>query len=133
MMSEADVRVASDAGHEIGSHSYSHESMEHLDDADFLDDFQRARSVVSRLRGDACPIYAFPNGSYRPQQLDLLRARAVAHVLLVGEQPSQATAEVHTRITVRGGTLAELRARAAHVDVPGLRSGRGSIVTGRPA
>jgi len=114
MMSSDDVGAALAARQEIGSHSYSHESMEYLDDAAFLDDFRRSRDALARAGSADCDVYAFPNGSDRPGQAELLRREGVRHVLLVGERPSRPDAAVHTRLTLRGNSAAELRARAAH-------------------
>jgi peptidoglycan/xylan/chitin deacetylase (PgdA/CDA1 family) len=113
MMSAGDVAAAEAAGHEIGSHSYSHESMEHLDDAAFLADFRRSRDVLAAAGCDHCDVYAFPNGSHRAGQPELLQRHGVRHVLLVGERTSVPGAAVHTRITVRGASVAELRVRAS--------------------
>jgi peptidoglycan/xylan/chitin deacetylase (PgdA/CDA1 family) len=112
MMSVEDVAAAATAGHEIGAHSYSHRSMASVDDDAFLADLARCREVLARAGCD-CRVYAFPNGSYRPAQVRLLQDAGVDHVLLVGERPSRPAASVHTRITLRGHSLAELRARAA--------------------
>jgi len=123
MMSAADVAVAHAAGHEIGSHSYSHESMEHLDDDAFLADFRRSRDVMAAAGCDRCTVYAFPNGSSRPGQAEILQRQGVRHVLLVDERPSEPGAGVHTRLTVRGASVAELRARASLPAVVGRVSG----------
>lgn len=112
MMSAAEVAAAAAAGHEIGSHSYSHESMEHLDDDAFIADFARSREALAGAGVAECSVYAFPNGSSRPGQAELLRERGVRHVLLVDEQPSRPGAFVHPRLTLRGDCVAELRARA---------------------
>jgi peptidoglycan/xylan/chitin deacetylase (PgdA/CDA1 family) len=112
MMSAADIEAASAAGHEIGAHSYSHESMEFLDDRAFVADLERCRAVLGAA-GRECDVYAFPNGSCRPSQLELLPRHGIRHALLVGERPSTRGATVHTRITVRGDSTAEARARAA--------------------
>lgn len=122
MMSAADVAAARAAGHEIGSHSYSHESMQHLDDDAFLTDFRRSRDVLASAGCDRCDVYAFPNGSNRPGQAEILQRHGVRHVLLVDERPSEPDAGVHTRITVRGGSSAELRARATLSPSPVGRS-----------
>jgi peptidoglycan/xylan/chitin deacetylase (PgdA/CDA1 family) len=114
MMSSDDVATAAAAGHEIGSHSYSHESMEHLDDDAFLQDLRRSRELLARAGVQDCTVYAFPNGSHRPGQSELLLAEGIRHVLLVDERPSRPEAFVHPRLTVRGDSAAELRARAAH-------------------
>ncbi len=117
MMSPEDVAQAAAAGHEIGAHSYSHESMALVDDEEFLADLAKCRSVLGRIGVDG-KIYAFPNGSYRPEQLRLLEDSGVEHILLMGERPSRPSARVHTRLTLRGHSVAEVRARAA-----GLPSG----------
>jgi peptidoglycan/xylan/chitin deacetylase (PgdA/CDA1 family) len=120
MMSVTDVAMAHDAGHEIGSHSYSHESMQYLDDSAFLADYQRSRDVLEQVGCEACTVYAFPNGSHRAGQASLLHAQGIRHVLLVGEQPSHPSANVHPRLTLRGDSASELRARA--VNNPGVFS-----------
>jgi peptidoglycan/xylan/chitin deacetylase (PgdA/CDA1 family) len=116
MMSSEDVAAVAAAGHEIGAHSYSHESMEFVDDDGFLEDFKRCRRVLAAVNCDPT-VYAFPNGSYRPRQLALLRELGVQHVLLVGERTSRPDASVHNRITLRGHSLPELRVRAAGLGI----------------
>jgi peptidoglycan/xylan/chitin deacetylase (PgdA/CDA1 family) len=114
MMSAADVKAAHDGGHEIGSHSYSHESMEYIDDDTFLADFRRSCELLRDAGCGDCSVYAFPNGSHRVGQAELLQAQGIRHVLLVGEQPSHVAATVHPRLTVRGDSESELRARAVN-------------------
>ncbi|MDX6677156.1 MAG: hypothetical protein QOE31_1208 [Solirubrobacteraceae bacterium] len=123
MMSAADVGAAHGAGHEVGAHSYSHESMEHVGDEAFLADFRRCRAVLARAGCEHCDVYAFPNGSHRPRQPGLLRQHGVRHVLLVGERPSTPGAFVHSRLTLRGASVAELRTRATLPAVVGRLSG----------
>ena len=114
MMSSSDVAAARAAGHEIGSHSYSHESMEYLDDAAFLADLRRSRNVLAGAGCEDCAVYSFPNGSHRPGQVKLALQAGVRHVLLSGERPSLPESAVHTRVTLRGSSVAELRARSVH-------------------
>jgi peptidoglycan/xylan/chitin deacetylase (PgdA/CDA1 family) len=114
MMSVEDVAAARAAGHEIGSHSYSHESMEYLDDPDFVEDYRRSCEVLKRAGCPDCAVYAYPNGSHRAGQSDLLRREGVRHILLVGERASRPEATEHTRLTLRGSSAAELRARTSH-------------------
>jgi peptidoglycan/xylan/chitin deacetylase (PgdA/CDA1 family) len=112
MMGSDDVAAAVGAGHEIGSHSYSHESMEYLSDTEFLEDFRRSRDVLHAVGREDCPVYAFPNGSHRPEQVGILQREGVRHVLLVGDRASQPGRLVHSRLTVRGDSIAEVRARS---------------------
>jgi peptidoglycan/xylan/chitin deacetylase (PgdA/CDA1 family) len=111
MMTVPDVRQAADH-HEIGVHSFSHESMEFETDEYFLDDLQRCRSFFDRELRRPMRIYAFPNGSYRDGQIELLHREGFEHVLLVGERPSSADRFVHHRFTFGGTSRSEIRLRA---------------------
>ncbi len=110
MMSADDARSISDT-HEIGCHSWSHESMGLEDDAFFRTDLARAQEMFSR---HALPwgIYAFPNGSYRASHLPILAASGVHTTLLVDEKRAKARSGVLPRLTMSGGSLQETRFQA---------------------
>ncbi|HEX8638897.1 MAG TPA: hypothetical protein VF692_12590, partial [Pyrinomonadaceae bacterium] len=57
-------------------------------------------------------IYAFPNGSYRPEQIDFLRQRGVKHVLLVDENFAEPDTQAYPRLTVYGETAAQVKMKA---------------------
>ena len=57
-------------------------------------------------------IYAFPNGSHRPQQIDLLERRGVEHVLIVGERYASGSSHVYPRFTYYADSTSEARLRA---------------------
>ncbi|MGH2951357.1 MAG: polysaccharide deacetylase family protein [Solirubrobacterales bacterium] len=111
MMREADVVAMADAGHEVGLHSYCDESMALVSDQFFERDLERCTGVLTRL-GLETKVYSFPNGSYRPSQVEVLKRRGFDRVLLVGERPTWPTSEVHTRLTVRGHSLSEIVGRS---------------------
>jgi peptidoglycan/xylan/chitin deacetylase (PgdA/CDA1 family) len=111
MMSLADVRAAART-HEIGAHSYTHESMEYVSDSFFLDDLRKCQRYFMDHLGNAPTIYAFPNGSYRPQQLEVLKDNGFKHILLVEDQPSPSNATIRTRLAVTGDSASEVRLRA---------------------
>jgi peptidoglycan/xylan/chitin deacetylase (PgdA/CDA1 family) len=111
MMTVSEVREAAER-HEIGVHSFSHESMEHESDEYFLEDLHRCRTFFDRELRSAMRIYAFPNGSYRDGQIELLRREGIEHVLLVGERPSSPASRVHHRFTFGGSSRSEVRLRA---------------------
>jgi peptidoglycan/xylan/chitin deacetylase (PgdA/CDA1 family) len=111
MMSLADVRQAADH-HEIGVHSYSHESMEFETDDYFLHDLRRCRGFFDEELRLPMRIYAFPNGSYRKEQVRVLRDTGFEHVLLVGERASSPTDRVHHRFTFGGSSRSEVRLRS---------------------
>jgi len=110
MMTKADISEAVAAGHHIGCHSYSHESMEHLSheevehDLDLCDDVFRAQGLTT-------DVFAFPNGSHRSEQIAQLHRRGYRHVLTIG-RPAKARAGTHPRSAIYGDSAAELRLRA---------------------
>jgi peptidoglycan/xylan/chitin deacetylase (PgdA/CDA1 family) len=59
--------------HEIGAHSYSHQSMEFESDQFFEQDFLDCKKFMDEELGLSCYIYAFPNGSHRESQINSLR------------------------------------------------------------
>jgi peptidoglycan/xylan/chitin deacetylase (PgdA/CDA1 family) len=97
---------------EIGCHSHSHESMGQQSDEFFQQDLARARQVFVRELGLPCDIYAFPNGSYRPAQVQSLLEQGFKHVLLVGEQLAGDSTQVLPRITFWAQSAPEARLRA---------------------
>jgi peptidoglycan/xylan/chitin deacetylase (PgdA/CDA1 family) len=114
MMSVDDVRAAA-ADHEIGSHSHSHESMAGLSDEEFRSDFRLAAAFFDAIERPT-KIYAFPNGSFRPSQIEWLLSEGVEHVLLVGERFATNLIGVHPRVTIYGDSPAELTGRALGLD-----------------
>ena len=111
MMSLEDVRVAA-AEHEIGVHSFSHESMGVESDAFFEEDLNRCEAFFAQRLGLPMEIYAFPNGSYRPEQIELLKRRGIRHILLVDDRFARRGDGVYSRFTMYGSSSAEVRLRA---------------------
>ena len=122
MMSQSDVEAMS-AIHELGAHSYDHETMSLLSDAEFSEDLDRCGAYFEQL-GSRMKIFAFPYGSFRVSQVETARARGVEYVLLVGERPAMIGRGVYTRITMYGDSDAELRLRALGHRPPALRRAR---------
>lgn len=111
MMSLEDVRQAAEE-HEIGVHAFSHDSMEFETNEFFLEDLAQCRAFFEQQLRMPMTIYAFPNGSYRPEQLALLRESGVQHILLVEERVSRWGEDVHPRLTMYGESGLETRFRA---------------------
>lgn len=109
MMNAEEVLEMAVAGHEIGVHSYSHESMEFEDERFFADDLEKCcRFFAERLRLPL-DIYAFPNGSCRAEQIEFLKKEGFAHVLLVGEDYARPPFRVCPRFTIYGASRLETR------------------------
>lgn len=111
MMSAADIRQAA-AEHEIGVHSYTHESMEFENEEFFETDFQTCVGYFREELRLPLQIYAFPNGSYRQEQIAYLEKQGIQRILLVGEDYARRGLRVLPRFTVYGATPAEARIRA---------------------
>ena len=111
MMDAADVREAA-TKHEIGVHSYSHESMEFEDKEFFEGDFQQCVTYFRDELRLPLGIYAFPNGSYRPEQVNFLDQQGIERILLVGEDYARRDQKVLPRFTVYGASPAEASIRA---------------------
>ena len=112
MMSTAEIAsIAQDT--ELGAHSYSHESMAHEPQEFFENDVAECSLYFAKQLGLPLQIYAFPNGSYRPEQIDFLRQSNVKKVLLVDEKPAELGSDVIRRITMYGDSPAEVRMRAS--------------------
>jgi peptidoglycan/xylan/chitin deacetylase (PgdA/CDA1 family) len=112
MMTRRDLDEAA-RSHEIGVHSYAHDSMEFETEDFFAEDIRSCRDWYLDCFGTEPQIYAFPNGSYTPKEVELLQDSGFEHALLVGERASSVSANVHPRITADGVTLRELRMRLA--------------------
>ena len=99
MMSVDDVRFAA-TEHEIGAHSFSHESMAFESDEYFLEDFARCEAFFRDELGLPLDIYAFPNGVYRQEQVEMLQRRGIRYVLLVEEKLATGLGGVFSRLTL---------------------------------
>lgn len=110
MMTVEEIRSLE--GVDIGAHSYYHSSME-FETKDFLErDLEACRTFLADQLDTKMNIYAFPNGSYRAEQIAQVQEHGVKHVLLVGEQ-FDSSASVHNRFTFDGRSSSEVRFKAA--------------------
>lgn len=111
MMTAAEIREVGDII-ELGAHSYSHESMAYEDDKFFQEDFAKCKEFFDSEIRTPLSIYAFPNGSYRPEQVEFLSRSSVDHILLVGEEFADPRSRVLPRLTMYGETAAEVKMRS---------------------
>lgn len=98
--------------HEIGVHSFSHESMEFEENSFFEEDLRKCFRYFEDKLLIPLEIYAFPNGSYRPEQIEILQDRGIKHTLLVGEDYAKVGENVYSRFTIYGSTKMETRFQA---------------------
>ena len=110
MMSLDDVRQAN-TEHELGAHSFAHASMEYESDSFLREDVRKCRDYFATRLDRRMTIYAFPNGSHRDGQIDIVLDEGVDHVLLVDEAFS-AGPPVHRRFTFDASGRSEARYKA---------------------
>ncbi len=108
MMTAAEIQSLA-GQHEIGTHSFSHESMGFEDNSFFEEDLSECFRYFQETLKLPLDVYAFPNGSYRKEQIEILQAKNIRHILLVGEAYSHRTQNVHPRFTIYGSSQAENR------------------------
>ncbi len=111
MMTTGEVRQITEYV-DLGAHSFSHESMEFEDDDYFENDVEKCSEFFRSDLDLPMDIYAFPNGSYRPEQIEHLRRKGVSKVLLVGETLANMDSNVIPRITMYGDSDSEMRMRS---------------------
>lgn len=118
MMTREDLRQIA-AEHELGAHSYSHASMGY-ESCDYLkEDILRCRRYFEEALEQLMRIYAFPNGSFRDGQIELVQAAGVEHVLLVGDDFSDGRSP-HKRFGFDARSWSEAKFKA----LGGLREAR---------
>lgn len=111
MMSSEEIRQIADET-EIGVHSFGHESMGYESLEFFEDDLRKCRDYFDSELDIPLSIYAFPNGSYKPEQIDILRQNGIRRILLVGEQFASPGSDVLCRITTYGKTAGQVKMKA---------------------
>jgi peptidoglycan/xylan/chitin deacetylase (PgdA/CDA1 family) len=98
--------------HEIGAHSYSHESMGIESNTFFQKDFYKCQKYFQEKLNLPINIYAFPSGSYRKEQIAFLIKNNIKHILLVEEEYSTLNTNIHKRFTFYANSIAEMKIRA---------------------
>lgn len=98
--------------HEIGVHSYSHESMGFESKEYFENDFYMCEDYFKNKLELPMKIYAFPNGSYENYQIDFLKAHGMDHVLLVENEYSNYNSITKRRFTFYADSVSEVKIRA---------------------
>lgn len=98
--------------HWLGAHSFEHASMAAESDNYLKDDVRKCREYFLERLNFAPSVYAFPNGSYRAGQPEIVHAEGIAHVLLGESRYSRLDAWSHFRFNFYAESQAEARARA---------------------
>lgn len=111
MLSRDEIKEIS-KNHEIGAHSYEHESMSLVSDEYFYNDLSKCQDYFSNVLELPLDIYAFPNGSYKKCHVQHLLENGIKQVLLVENKYSCLKSKVHNRFTFYAETSAEMKLRA---------------------
>jgi len=118
MLSIEEVREVRDY-HQIGVHSYSHDSMGYESNDYFRDDVTKCFEYFDGHLGVRPDIYAFPNGSYRQPQIRYLMQKGVSYILLVEEKFAEGRSGILPRITVGGASTEEVWLRSLGIRARG--------------
>jgi peptidoglycan/xylan/chitin deacetylase (PgdA/CDA1 family) len=116
MMGIDDVLEAS-AEHEIGAHSYAHDSMGSESEGYFRKDLRRCCRFFRDTLGLQPDVYAFPNDSFLARNIIDLRSSGFRHILVPVGSVRGAVPGVFMRHSVYGLTGPEVRMRV--VGFPG--------------
>ena len=111
MMSTQEIRQIKDET-EVGVHSYEHESMGYESLDFFEEDLRKCQEYFDAELEMPLTIYAFPNGSYKTEQIEVLRKSEIAQILLVGEQFADPSSDVLHRLTTYGKTPGQVKMKA---------------------
>ena len=98
--------------HEIGVHSYAHESMKFESSDYFENDFRLCQEYFRDKLQLPLDIYAFPNGSYRDEQIDFLLEQGIGHILLVDDKYADYDSPTKKRFTFYADSANEVKLRA---------------------
>jgi len=111
MMSRADVCQIIE-NHEIGVHSFEHASMASESEEYFLADLDKCQSYFMETFKTPAKIFAFPNGSHRPEQVQQALSSGYKHILLVDNDYSMTDFNVHQRFGIHADSGREALFRA---------------------
>ena len=111
MMDISEIRQCA-ATHELGAHSFEHASMQYEDEEYFQNDLIRCKDYFNEVIGTPALIYAFPNGSYREEQLHRPLELGYENVLTVNNSFSKAGDKIKDRIGFHAGSKNEVLFRA---------------------
>jgi peptidoglycan/xylan/chitin deacetylase (PgdA/CDA1 family) len=111
VMTRSEVGQVGDL-HELGAHSFEHATMGVEEDDYVVEDARRCRDYFAEVLDRPTSIYAFPNGSYRPQHPQIVRDAGFETILLVDEDFSSPQRREHPRFNIYGKSDRELRFRA---------------------
>ncbi len=67
------VRKIKAAGHEIGSHGYDHGHYKKMTEKEIKADIDKAKAVLEKITGTACPLFRAPYGEYTDKTVSLVR------------------------------------------------------------
>jgi peptidoglycan/xylan/chitin deacetylase (PgdA/CDA1 family) len=98
--------------HELGAHSFNHATMDRETDEFMAADAKACKRYFAEKLNRPVDIYAFPNGGYRPRQIEIVREAGFKTILLVGEQYSSVSNDIHQRFNFFASSEGELRFRA---------------------
>jgi len=115
MMNRQEVLQISESN-DVGAHSYSHESMEFEDNSFFENDLAKCHEYFREQLNLPLETYAFPNGSFRSEQVAILENNGIRNILIVGEDFSRPNNSIFSRFTIYGSSIGEVKYQALGIN-----------------
>tara|TARA_Y100000590_G_scaffold83455_1_gene93006 strand:- start:6515 stop:7477 length:963 start_codon:yes stop_codon:yes gene_type:complete len=98
--------------HEIGVHSYFHSNMVYETNEFFINDTKKCLDWFKKNLNFKPKIYAFPNNSYREEQIEILKQMGFEHILLVNDDFSIIGNTTYNRFNFYADSFNEAKCRA---------------------
>lgn len=76
MLTEKQIRILSDSGHEIMSHSYSHVNLSKLTKNEIYMELTKSKDIIEKITGKTVIVFSYPNGqkgSYNEEAQQILK------------------------------------------------------------
>lgn len=73
-------RKLSEAGHEIGNHSYSHFDLTKLSGSDIPREINRTQQLIKRTVGKECSLFRFPYGAFNKNLINLVKEQGLKSI-----------------------------------------------------
>ncbi len=73
-------RKLSEAGHEIGNHSYNHFDLTKLSGSDSFEEISRMQQLIKRTAGKECSLFRFPYGKFNKNLIKLVKEQGLKSI-----------------------------------------------------
>ncbi len=101
--------------HDWGAHSFNHSNMAEESNKFFISDLKKCKEWFKNNLNYDPSIYAFPNGSYRKDQIDLAYKNGFINILLLHNNFSSINNSSHFRFGFEASSCREMKVKATGI------------------